>query len=260
MKKTKKLSQPRELALFASTNPNASWNDFRSSNQGSDYKQTKLSAIKDQGGLCAYCEISFSQKPETFSIEHFHPKSDTSNPANNWALDWNNMLAVCKGGREDDKEIYPTPKNLSCDAYKDHLINKGSLHESCEGFLFNPLDMPTKNLFNFNKSNGKLCVNEEACRQIENPNTGQYEDVFQLAEKTLEILNLNCQRLCDHRLEVLKEYNRVIKRAREINNINIFDELTHRWFSKPWPQYFTVRRCLLGEKAERYLQEKQFDG
>lgn len=263
MKKTRKSNQPDALIMFSEINPSASWDDFRHSNQGHDYKQTRLTGIQDQGGLCAYCEVHYSDKPETFSIEHFHPKSDKSDPAKNWALDWDNMHAVCRGGRDknnDGQQPYPTPENLSCDAYKDHLVTRGRLTEDCEEWLFNPLHMPAANLFKFDRSNGRLIVNEDACAKIENANYGAYADLIQLATQTLRILNLNCQRLCDMRLEVLKNYNQLIKKAREQNNRAIHQQLAQRWFSTAWPKYFTTRRALLGKSAEQYLEDIQYNG
>lgn len=257
MKKTRKSNQPDELAMYSEVNPSASWDDFRHSNQGHDYKKTRLTAIHDQGGLCAYCEVHYSDKPESFSIEHFHPKSDKSDPVKNWALDWDNMHAVCRGGRDknnDGQQPYPTPENLSCDAYKDHLVTRGRLTDNCEGVLFNPLTMPAAKVFKFNKSNGRLDVDVDACAKIEGT------ELAHLASETLRILNLNCQRLCDIRLEVLRSYNQLIKRAREQNNRAIHQQLAQRWFSQQWPSYFSTRRDLLGSAAEKHLQSNQYNG
>lgn len=251
--------------MYSEANPSANWDDFRHSNQGHDYKKTRLTAIHDQGGLCAYCEVHYSDKAETFSIEHFHPKSDVSNAAKNWALDWDNMHAVCRGGRDKSdggEKPYPTPENLSCDAYKDHLVTKGRLTEDCEGFLFNPLQMPAANLFKFDRSNGRLVVDEEACTSVNvnHAELGAYAGLAELAGETLRILNLNCQRLCDMRLEILKSYNQLITKARRQNNTEIHNQLAQRWFSTPWPKYFTTRRSLLGSAAEMYLQGIDYYG
>src|SRR5690554_3600695 len=64
LKKTRKSNQPDELAMYSEANPSANWDDFRHSNQGHDYKKTRLTAIHDQGGLCAYCEVHYSDKAE----------------------------------------------------------------------------------------------------------------------------------------------------------------------------------------------------
>lgn len=231
--------------------------------QGQDYKQVRLQTIADQGGLCAYCEVHFLGKPETFSIEHFHPKSDLSDPTKNWALYWHNLHAVCRGGRDKNtngQQPYPTPENLSCDAYKDYLVSKNKLTEHCEGKLFNPLFMPEIKVFKFNKSTGALEVDELACKQIIETEQQTSAYLIGLAKETLHILNLNCQRLRDARLEVLKAYNQLIKKAREQNNQKIHQQLAQRWFSNHWSSYFSTRRDLLGKAAENYLQNTAYNG
>ena len=82
----------------------------------------------------------------------------------------------------------------------------------------------------------------------------------ELVDQTIKIFNLNCQRLCDERLEVLKHYNQQIAKGRKVNNQNIFEQLAARWFGKQWPSFFTTRRALLGQHAERYLKQVAYDG
>lgn len=263
MKKTNKSSSPSCLSTYAQNNPSALWEDFRADKQGQSYNVVKLQTIQDQGNLCAYCETPYQNKPEKFSIEHFHPKSDTSNPAKNWHLDWNNFLAVCKGGRVQDVNSlvpYPTPENLSCDAYKDHLVTKKKLSECCEGFIFNPLTMPEMKIFKFNKSNGTLEVDKEACAKISFSDCNHFASFAELAEETLQALNLNCQRLCDARREVFFHHERIIKKAREIGNKQIREKLAQQWFSIPWPSFFTTRRDLLGKAAENHLKSINYNG
>lgn len=241
MKKTKKGPAPSKLLEFKQTSPTGSWDDFRNDNRGLSYKELREQVADDQGGLCAYCETHHRDQLHTFSIEHFHPKSDISDPSINWALDWQNMLVVCRGGREEDKSIYPTPENLSCDANKDHV--------KLQSAILNPLDITSAKIFDFKKRTGELLVSKNIEKSLET-----------LAEETLRVLNLNCCRLCAARLEVLKSYNQLIAKARRQNNTNIFQEITERWLSKTWLSYFTTRRCLLGGAAEKYLVNISFDG
>lgn len=170
------------------------------------------------------------------------------------------MLAVCMGGSVTDHSQYPTPENLSCDAYKDHLINKNQLPLVCEGYLLNPLGLSIANLFSFNRLTGELNVDAAACAAAEFKGVNQYASLEQLVKETIRILNLNCQRLCDSRLEVMYAYNRFIKQARETGQTDIHQRLTQRWFSKPWPAFFTTRRILLGRTAEDYLQTNCYKG
>lgn len=244
MKKTNKTIEPSELTGFVQDNSAASWEDFRRASQGQSYKAVKIHALHDQGDLCAYCEVGLNKNVDQISIEHFHPKADKSNPNINWALDWQNMLAVCRGGRDKkpgEQGLYPTPQNLSCDAYKDHVGNPTD--------VFNPLTMPAEPIFVFDKSNGELNVKD-----------GLPAELTELACETIRVLNLNCFRLCTARLVVLKDYNQLIKKAREQNNRDIHENLAMRWFDKRWSSYFTTRRSLLGNAAERYLEEIEFDG
>ena len=258
MKKTSKSNCPPCLIRYTQDNPKAIWEEFRQDNQGESYKAVRLQAIQDQGGLCVYCETPYLSKPEIFSIEHFHPKAAITDSSINWALDWYNLHAVCRGGRDKAfgaLQAYPTPENLSCDAYKDHLVTKKQLPENCEGYLLNPLSLPETKLFKFNKSNGLLEVDQEACSKATYSDCNHFPSLADLAEETLQVLNLNCQRLCDARLELLIYYNKKIKEARLKNNKLIFRQLAENWFNTPWPSFFTTRRDLLGQVAENYLRK-----
>lgn len=241
MKKIKKGSEPVELADFVNENPRGSWNEFRNDRQGASYQAVRRQAALDQGSLCAYCEVQFDKNNQQASIEHFHPKADVSDPNINWALNWQNMLAVCRGGREGDKDQFPTPENLSCDAYKDHV---GGSQE-----LLNPLNAPLGKIYQFDKATGELHVDPqlECC-------------VVEQVKQAIKILNLNCYRLRSARLTILNAYNREIKKAREKNNRQIKHQLVERWFGVRWPSYFTTRRCLLGNTAESYLKKIAFEG
>ncbi|NLY64944.1 MAG: TIGR02646 family protein [Alcaligenaceae bacterium] len=265
MKKINKSSSPADLTAFSTANEQASWDDFRQHNIGTAYLNTKNSLFADQGGLCAYCEKNVGNLSSHLQrIEHFHPKSDRSNPAKNWGLDWHNMLAVCTGGSnktEADHTIHPLPENLSCDAYKDHCITAKKLHVNCEGDLLNPIELnSTLCLFDFDKATGKLLPNYNVCLTVNFSGTNNFTDLSELLTKTIELLNLNCQRLCEDRLTILKQYNQEIAKARRINDKLIFQKLAEKWFSKKWPSFFTTRRILLGTHAEKFLTENQYNG
>jgi 5-methylcytosine-specific restriction endonuclease McrA len=85
--------EPQELKEFRVARPNATWDDFRNEAQDA-YKRLLEQVVSHQCGLCAYCEIDLSETDRM--IEHFHPKSDMSS-GHNWGLDFENMLATCKG-------------------------------------------------------------------------------------------------------------------------------------------------------------------
>lgn len=252
MKKINKSQPPNALTEYETQNTNNNWDEFRSNNTDGSYKAIKKLLLQDQGGLCGYCEAKLSILPEHKQrVEHFHSKSDCSNPAKNWALDWQNVFAVCIGGSDADKSMHPLPINLSCDAYKDHLITSRKLNIACESDLLNPLNvLATPSLFIFDKSNGELKVNQIDC-----------ENIKSLVDKTIKILNLNCQRLCADRLEVLKSYNQEVAKSRKRNDRQGLAKLADRWFkNNRWPSYFTTRRLLLGCHAEACLIQINYDG
>lgn len=79
----------------------------------------KNSLLKEQGYLCAYCMSRISldgTSGDKMTIEHFHPISDFPK----LQLDYNNLLAVCSGGSDRNKD-----KSLTCDKHK---CNKYLLH------------------------------------------------------------------------------------------------------------------------------------
>ncbi len=257
MKKINKTQGQDKLTPYLLANPMSSWESFKGNNP-IDERADKNLMLQDQGGLCAYCEAKISDLGTAQqSVEHFHDKSDYPNALNhNWGLDWQNVFAVCKGG-ETEGATYPTPDNLSCDRHKEY---RKDIPAACEGYLLNPLDiMANPALFEFNKATLHLKPNLVACQSF-TPIHNQYATVEELVQNTIDILNLNCQRLIDSREQVLNAYNREIKRIRQSNNQNGFAQLAQCWFGSKWPSFFTTRRSLLGSHAEAYLQSIQYNG
>lgn len=260
MKKINKTPSENELTNFQNNNPDDSWDNFRDSDDGKDYKNIRRRIFNNQGGLCAYCECKVSKQPEyTWRVEHYHSKSD-QNDTKNWALDWNNIFGVCLGGSDTDQSAHPLPENLSCDSHKDRLIQNNDIPKACEGYFINPLELTaTPCLLVFDKSTGEIQPDQNACANWQ-ASINQYPSTYELVKNTIEILNLNCQRLLDERREVLNSYNQQIKRYRLASNIHGFDMLAKQWFDERWPSYFTTRRLLLGKHAEKYLQSITYDG
>ena len=254
MKKISKSAPPNKLTIYKTSHPDGSWEGFRNHNSGDDYKEIKQQIFYEQGCLCAYCESSLlNRDSHQRRIEHFHDKEDMSDPQKNWGLSWNNILGVCIGG-QDQKNQYALPDNLSCDAYKNHLKLKKLLLHS----LLNPLQVPAfPCLFRFDKRTGYLEPHDTNCSSVTILNN---QSTIDLVKNTIETFNLNCDRLCKQRLEVLYEYERLIKRARNKNNKQIFSQLSKHWLEKPWKSFFTTRRCLLGQHAENQLRQLNFNG
>ena len=249
MKKINKSLPPNPLTDFYTSNKDGTWDDFRNHLLSNSYNQTKEIIFQDQDGLCGYCEdyllgLDNSQR----QIEHFHDKSDKDLSVTNWALDWNNVFGVCKGG-SDQGAIYPTPRNLSCDAHKNHYLKSAQT----EGVYINPLDAPYAPIFDFDKATGRLKPNIAICDTLNSYAPNNYQNFRELVEKTIDILNLNCDRLTSNRLKVLHEHNRLIEQARKKNNPNMLKRLPEHWLRNKSLPFFTVRRCLLGSAAEEYL-------
>lgn len=260
MKRINKSVPPNVLTQFSNLNPNASWENFRNFNNGHDYTAVKGLIFSDQGELCAYCETTLKETSiHKKRIEHYHSKSDKSDRNLNWALDWNNVIGVCLGG-SDSGDSHPLPSNLSCDSHKGHLENTNKLPKQCEGYVLNPLDLvATPCLFDFDKATGKLKVNDEACL-VYIPRNNNYETVAELVGKTIDIFNLNCDRLIQERLLVFYDYQRKIKAARKSNNTQIHNQLASLWFSIKWPSFFSTRRVLLGRYSEQHLKNSEYNG
>ena len=195
---------------------------------------------ENQKGLCAYCEMKLPDNGDR-RIEHFHPKSDMSTE-HNWMLDWQNLLAVCHGGKSN--KVWATiPAELHCDAYK------GDSRDP----ILNPYSMPKECLFILNRSTGELKANEEACKHVEvcdNP----LSSTEKLVEQTIRVLNLNCRVLCDLRKSLCQAYKRIYQKEQKTATGSVRDIIARKWFGGgKIMELYTTRRCLLGCKVDQYL-------
>lgn len=267
MKRVIRLDEPAELTGYRADNPVSTWEQMRGDATGrAAYEAVRLQLLNGQGGLCGFCEIGIHDiDPLKCRVEHFHPKSDTST-AHNWALDWQNMIAVCMGGSQRHQQpphaLEPLPENLSCDAHKDQMINTGRLVEHCEGWIIDPLDLPAfPSLFFLEKSTGRLLPDEQACASIALPGN-KHPGTQELVQHTIDMLNLNCDRLCQARTRVLWdiEHSKKSLRLQNIRPEHALRTLAERYFRQPWPGFFTTIRFCLGTAAEQYLADIGFQG
>ncbi len=259
MKKINKTPGPNILTQYFGNNPTGNWNEFRALNNGVAYNELRDAIFNDQGGICAYCETEVSQlEKHKQRVEHYHSKSDRKNK--NWALDWDNVIGVCIGGSDANQALHPLPTNLSCDSYKDYLISKNKLPKACEGHFINPLRIITSCcLFSFDKSTGELIPDIEACKKLDDIDN-KYTSTIELVRHTIEILNLNCDRLNSQRLEVLISFNKQFTRAKKANDKEWRNKLTAQWLNNPWKSFFSTRRILLAPHSEYYLEEISYNG
>ena len=270
MKRILKGDEPGSLQAFRAAQPQATWEELRDDalHCGKQaYADIRTQTHQDQNGLCAYCEIDIrDNNPLKSRIEHFHPNSDTGS-ATNWALDWPNMMAVCAGGSfrhgEAPHTLEPLDQNLSCDAHKDRMIQQGQLPESCEGWVLNPLGLPARpSLFTLNKFDGSLSPDATACATAAPLPDNRHISVAELVQHTIDMLNLNCERLRQARLQVIWDIERNKKRQRDANipASQALPRLAQRYFRTRWPQFFTTISLCLGTAAEAHLQAVHYQG
>jgi uncharacterized protein (TIGR02646 family) len=267
MKKLLHSVEPTELSNYRITKPDYEWEQMRNDGEGSGrtvYSAIRDALIKSQGGICGFCEIDI-KKVNHSGVEHFHPKSDKNN-LRNWALDWGNMLAVCKGGSSKDlggdHALEPFPENLSCDSHKDKMISSNKLQIDCEGWILSPYDLwPFPCLWRLSKTSGELTPNKEACEKISFKNN-KHANTEDLVAHTIYILNLNCTRLKNARLAISHQIEKDKKNFRK-NNITAtiaIPQIAAKYFRKQWPKFFSSIRFCLGDFAEDYLKKNNYQG
>jgi uncharacterized protein (TIGR02646 family) len=271
MKRVLKGREPLALTAYRLAMPIGKWDEMKSDahNGGSQaYQDCRSDLVTQQKGLCAYCEIDiWDNDPLKCRVEHFHPKSDVSTQ-HNWALDWLNMLAVCNGG--SNKHIVgggyylePMSQNLSCDAHKDRMIQTKKLAEQCEGWILNPLQLAAfPVLFRLEKSTGRLLPDPVACAIYPEVSNNQHSTVYDLVQHTIDMLNLNCERLIAARLLVIRDIGNNIKKQRNagFSLQQGMNNLVQQYFRSQWKAFFTTIRLCLGQPAEVYLQSINFQG
>ena len=268
MKRVNKGPIPETLQNYLLSNPDKTWEEMINDAMGGGSVAAHAcrdQAIRDQKGLCAYCEQAISvQDPLHRRIEHYHPKSDRTGN-HNWSLDWDNMLATCDGGSASlgkERSLHPLPGNLSCDAHKDRMMQSGKLPVSCEGYLLNPLTIPTQpNLFALDKGTGYLKPNESGGALVDIVDNA-FETTAALISETITMLNLNCDRLAEKRRRIVIDIDRNKKylRQRGFTPAESQGKLLDRYFSVEWPAFFTTLRCCFGNIAEDYLQSRNYSG
>jgi uncharacterized protein (TIGR02646 family) len=251
MKHIAKSGEPAALHEYRQNNLGNRWENFRHECQ-SGLKEVYETLSKDHGGLCAYCEMKIN--PPNHQVEHFHDKSDTSD-ANNptrWHLDWDNMLYCCKGGTQEcintDEFLQPISDNTSCGQQKQTDDYKK---------ILSPQEIPAfPRIFSYKISdNGvSIHVDEILCSKAGIDKNR--------AEQTIEILNLNCKRLCEARRAVLKPYMTLHEKKPDRNQLKklLTRLIGNKYENGCWRNFFTMIRYRFGNVAEEYLEEIQFIG
>lgn len=287
MKTCLKSNEPTSLTDYRAKCPESTWDEFRDDpfhGGMAAYPEAKTALVKDQRGLCAYCEIRIAHelsdekiaaKKAEQRIEHFHPKEDVQRPPN-WALHWPNMWVVCHGGSEwpptgepldPRKHLSPLKDNLSCDAFKGREIESGNLPNPPEGWILAPDHIPPFPLLFQFASDGTPEPHSKNCGSVTIPGN-MYADTTILVEKTIKHLNLGCPRLKRMRSIARAQLEKQIKQQREANRARQAKEVlldyARRIFATrpdhPWPEFFALVRWRLGEPVESRLREIRYAG
>lgn len=253
MRGFKKRGEPEELARYKSEHGSVTWDYMQAdAENGGDIaaKRCKLACIADQGGICAYCECDLGTKPHKIRVEHFHDKSDSA-AGNNWALDWANMLAVCFGGQRAGARL--RPKDMSCDAHKNYWAQKHDNPKSFEYLMLDPSKLPqSPSVFKFNSYSGEIFPDAKVCHE---------EGIsLDMAARTIEILNLNCRRICNARKEAFDEVEEFKERLidKKILKEEYRSLLIGKFLAGKCPSCMVAVRSALGPIAEEYIAEHGF--
>ncbi len=245
--------EPELLRRFREEFPDETWEHFRRHSR-KGYKEVKKQILRDQRGLCAYCEISIKMadtegEVDDFRVEHFYPKSASAEDGHNYHLDWRNLLGVCHGGSQPDvpdaEWRYSSLKSdRSCD------VPKGG--KTISGLILNPLNIPGRErLFCYAEHSGKMMVDEKSCPRR----------LRRKAHSTIRELNLNARRLMRMREMV------IIKLEEEVSTGLDSGESMEEIFrllaeSMLLPDekgnclpFFSVIRWFLGDAAEEVIRK-----
>lgn len=244
--------EPEALRKYRLRFPEETWEHFRRRCRHG-YKEVKEEILRDQHGLCAYCEISIKlseneDEVDDFRVEHFYPKNATLEHGHNYHLDWRNLLGVCHGGSQpfvpDAEWRYSSLKrDRSCD------VPKGG--KEISELILNPLKIPGKvRLFRYAEHNGKMFVDEDSCPA----------HLQSKAKSTIRELNLNAPRLMRMRREVMRkleeEIGLALEQGEELDTV--LEALAQNCLTPDYHgislPFFSVIRWYLGEAAERVIR------
>jgi uncharacterized protein (TIGR02646 family) len=255
MKFCYKGDEPDSLRQYRTSYPNNRWEDFRQecpSGLIEVYKQLR----RDQGGLCVYCEVEISERAESEGrrqVEHFHNKSDVSDTSDpmKWHLDWSNMWYACMGGtkQSDDPNVFmePIKENQSCgQAKKADVIQE----------IFTPDDIPPfPRIFKYKQEANAVTIHpdEERCKEA-NIDAAK-------VQRTIDELGLNCPRLRQARLSVLKPLNKILKKRPDAQQkVRLASRFLGDVQRRNRSSFFTMIRFVLKDAAETYLRSIEYNG
>jgi len=242
--------EPDSLRQYRTSNLNSRWENFRRECQ-SGLREVYEYLHRDQGGLCVYCELQISDGNR--QVEHFHDKSDESDTTapTKWHLDWNNMWYACTGGtRQSDLPgvfMEPVRENQSCGQAK-----KADIFQD----ILTPNGIPLfPRIVRYKQEADAVTIHpdEERCREAN-------VDIAKV-QRTIDELGLNCSRLCQARLSVLKPLNqRLKKRPDAQQRVRLASCYLGDAQRLNRSSFFTMIRFVLKDAAEEYLRSIEYNG
>lgn len=253
----KTFPSPSGLTDYLANNPLDTWDQFRG-NEPAACNAVKNQLVRDQGGLCAYCEIDTHISIngvglDDFRVEHFHPKGVEGN--HNYGLDWENLLGVCHGGSQQYVAIPSrhTSPDHSCD------VPKGN--QKLKEVILDPVkDVPAfPNIFEYIELGvdaGKVVVDKSNC-----PPGLQAK-----AEQTINKLCLDAPRLNRLRKDVIDKLREEISNAIDSGQAmeDAMNDLAMAFFTPTangyWQPFFSCIRWYLGSSAEKQLHAISYQG
>ena len=234
------------LGEYLDSVDNANWEEFRSHDAGASLRELRDTLIRNQHGLCAYCEVEI--KEGSRQIEHVVPRSDEA-VGKQRALDIRNILVCCLGRTKtvnglgeherEDHHRQPVRDKPSCGQAK------GNRND--EAFI-DPRTLPALPSLVRVGNDGLIEVDTDACQAA-----GFGPD---RVTRTIEILNRNAERL---QLARQKWRSSLVQAAQRAGDAARMIEWI-RDVRTPAPdgrlsRFFTTSRCYFGPAAERVLDE-----
>ncbi|MBE0515262.1 retron system putative HNH endonuclease [Sulfurimonas sp.] len=255
MKRVKKSAVPQKLKEYAEQNPHANWeNDFKNSCQDR-HKEVMAQLKADQGGLCCYCEMDFGSDEirDDFRVEHFHPKSDSSEDKN-WDLDWNNLFGCCLGG--SDRYVLNETRFITDKRHRHSDVLKSDFVWDDE--ILNPLEIPAfPAIFEVMAKSGEMRVIEENC-----PPELKQKAINSLDEKKL---NLNSPKLKEWRKSLIEKLREQVIQEYEASQdislaiVTIVESQLSKDSYGNYPRFFSTVRSYFKSDAEEYLRRVGYD-
>lgn len=152
------------------------WRDLV--NNASDYEELIDSLFKIQGFYCAYCERRlFQEKRGSYHIDHFVSRASDRRRT----FDWENLFLCCS-------DI----GNKFCAKYKDSEKNPYRDKE-----IVKPDEINPRSCFSYDYDSGKVVIRVGCENQ-------------QIAQNTIDRLNLNCEKLTGMRRSVIKLFDNLL--------------------------------------------------